>query len=75
MNDDEAITKLVQQTYDHCAAYLRQVGIVPEADVWTKARTVVWARYYDGDDGWERLKEAIGELEGMVGRPANESDI
>ena len=74
MTDDEAITKLVQQTYDHCAAYLRKVGIVPRPML-AKARTVVWARYYDGDDGWERLKEAIGELEGMVGRPANESDI
>lgn len=32
------------------------------------ARKVVDARYYHGDDGWEVLKSAIGELEGIVGR-------
>lgn len=26
--DEAAITKLVQETHDHCAAYLRQVGIM-----------------------------------------------
>jgi len=36
------------------------------------ARNVVWARYYDGDDAWDRLKHAIGELEGLVGRPQKE---
>ena len=33
------------------------------------ARKVVAARRYDGDDGWDRLKNAIGELEYIVGRP------
>ena len=32
------------------------------------ARAVVDARYYSGDDGWDVLKEAICELEGLVGR-------
>jgi hypothetical protein len=73
--DEAIITKLVQETYDHCASYLREVGIAPEADLWTAARAVIWARYYSGDDGWERLKEAIGNLEGIVGRPVNEGDI
>jgi hypothetical protein len=27
------------------------------------AHAVVKARYYHGDDGWDRLKNAIGELE------------
>ena len=33
------------------------------------ARKVVAARYAGGDDGWDRLKNAIGELEDLVGRP------
>ncbi len=32
------------------------------------ARAVVDARYYNGDDGWHVLKEAIGQLEALVGR-------
>jgi len=32
------------------------------------ARAVVDARHYHGDDGWDRLKNAIGELEDLVGR-------
>jgi hypothetical protein len=36
------------------------------------ARRVVWARYYTGDDAWEKLKQAIGELEDIVGRPEKE---
>lgn len=32
------------------------------------ARAVVDARYYNGEDGWDRLKNAIGELEDIVGR-------
>lgn len=31
-------------------------------------RAVVDARYYHGDDGWDRLKYAIGDLERKVGR-------
>jgi|HubBroStandDraft_3_1064219.scaffolds.fasta_scaffold00005_8 hypothetical protein len=75
MDDEAKLTRLVQETFDHCAKYLRAVGISPEADVWTAARGVVWARYYAGDDGWERLKEAIGRLEQIVGRPKDEQDI
>lgn len=33
-----------------------------------RARAVVDERYYDGDDGWDRLKAAIGNLEDLVGR-------
>ena len=32
------------------------------------ARAVVDARYYHGDDCWDVLKKAIGELERLVGR-------
>ena len=32
------------------------------------ARAVVDARYYGGDDGWDVLKNAIAELECIVGR-------
>lgn len=31
-------------------------------------RRIVDARYYHGDDGWDRLKNAIGDLEDKVGR-------
>lgn len=31
-------------------------------------RRVVDARYYHGDDGWDRLRNAICDLEGKVGR-------
>ncbi len=34
-----------------------------------RAMAVVVARHYRGDDGWDRLKNAIGELEDLVGRP------
>lgn len=30
------------------------------------ARAVVDARHYNGDDGWDVLKNAIAELEGLV---------
>ena len=72
---EATIRKLVQETYDHCAKYLREIGIDPEAKLRHAARAVVWARYYGGDDGWERLKEAIGNLEEIVGRPKDEREI
>lgn len=34
----------------------------------TAGRRVVDARYYEGEDGWDKLKNAICELEGLVGR-------
>lgn len=30
------------------------------------AKAVVDARHYHGDDGWDRLKNAIGELEDIL---------
>lgn len=44
-------------------------SVESEKQVVAAARKVVAARYYNGDDGWDRLKNAIGELEGLVGRP------
>jgi hypothetical protein len=70
--DETAFTRFVQETYDHCAKYLREVGIDPDAKLRKAARAVVWARYYGGHDGWEYLKEAIGKLEDIVGRPKDE---
>ncbi len=62
-------TSLVQQTYEECIAYLRACGRNPESKLWAAARTVVRARH--DSVGWdERLKAAIGELEAIVGRPA-----
>ena len=73
--DEAAITKLVQDTYEHCATYLRQVGKDPEDKLRRAARAVVFWRYYGGDDGWEKLKAAIGELEELVGRPEQEREL
>lgn len=38
------------------------------AKLFKAARDVVDARHYMGDDGWDKLKNAICELEGIVGR-------
>lgn len=37
------------------------------------AQDVVTARHYQGDDGWDRLKEAIGQLEDFI-RPETPRD-
>lgn len=40
----------------------------PANDTLVKAaRAVVDARHYQGEDGWDRLKNAICDLEGLVG--------
>jgi hypothetical protein len=39
------------------------------------ARRVVWARHYKGEDGWDKLKHAIADLEALVGEPTDEADI
>jgi hypothetical protein len=74
-SSDEAITRLVQETHGHCVEYLCEIGIDPEVKLRQAARAVVWARHYSGDDGWERLKEAIGSLEDLVGLPTDKHDI
>ena len=43
-------------------------GIPANEQLVKAAKAVVDARYYNGDDGWDRLKNAIGELETIVGR-------
>jgi hypothetical protein len=75
MPDEAAIDKLVTETYEHCAKYLRARGRGPESELYRAARAVVFFRYYGGDDGWEKLSEAIGELENIVGRPEKEADL
>jgi hypothetical protein len=67
--------EMVRNMYRCCAEYLRDKGEVPEAPLIKAARAVVWARHYNGDDAWDRLKYAIGDLEDQVGLPANEADI
>ena len=66
---------MIRNIYRSCAEYLRDKGEVPEAPLIKAARAVVWARHYNGDDAWDRLKNAIGDLEDQVGLPANEADI
>jgi hypothetical protein len=46
----------------------------PDLALTRAARRVVWERSRpDGD--WDGLKNAIGELEDIVGRPASEGEI
>lgn len=75
MDEHEHFERMVKDMYLSCAEYLRDSGEVPEGPVIKAARAVVWTRYYSGDDGWDRLKEAIGQLESIVGRPTDQSDI
>ena len=55
-----------------CQAYLQAVGADGVDPLYRAASRVVWARYYSGDDGWDRLKNAIDQLEEIVGRPERE---
>jgi hypothetical protein len=48
---------------------------VPEAALIKAARRVVWAMYVRREDGWDLLKSAVGDLAGIVGEPADETDI
>lgn len=43
-------------------------GIPAGYELHRRARAVVDAWYYQGDDGWDRLKNAIAELKGLVGK-------
>ena len=43
-------------------------GAVSDMILRKVARAVVDARYYNGDDGWDRLKNSISALEDLVGR-------
>jgi len=68
---EATMIRLCRDQIAACQAYLLAVG----ADVdplYHAASRVVWARYYSGDDGWDRLKKAIGQLEEIVGRPERE---
>lgn len=57
-------------------AYFRGVLDEPDAafaSLMRAARAVVWARYKPGGE-WEDIKEAIGRLEDLVGRPERDPD-
>lgn len=38
----------------------------PDSPLLAAARKVIEARHYNGDDGWDKLKNAISELEGVI---------
>ena len=71
----ENFDKTVRELYRSCASYLRESGEVPEGPLVKAARRVVWAMYVKRDDGWDLLKNAVGDLAGIVGEPADETDI
>lgn len=41
-------------------------AINPEGPLMMAAQRVVAARHYQGDDGWDKLKLAIAELEDLI---------
>lgn len=43
-------------------------GIPADAKLRKAAQAVVDARHYHGDDGWDKLKNAIGEMEDILKR-------
>lgn len=45
---------------------LIEVTPPPDSPLLAAARKVVEARHYSGDDGWDKLKNAIFELEGAI---------
>lgn len=45
---------------------LIEVTPPPDSPLLAAARKVVEARHYSGDDGWDKLKNAISELEGVI---------
>jgi hypothetical protein len=63
---------LVRQIYNSCRKHLQESGLHTDDDLSLAARRVVWARYYSGDDAWDKLKLAIGDLEEIVDRPEKE---
>jgi hypothetical protein len=69
------LAQFVEETHERSASLLHELGLDPEAKLRKAARAVVWARHYSGDDGWDRLKAAIGDLEDLVGLPTGERDI
>ena len=71
----ENFDKTVRELYRSCAGYLRDSGEVPEAALIKAARRVVWAMRVRREDGWELLQDAVGQLESIVGEPADECDI
>ena len=55
-----------QRKIDEIYAYVVGAQKVKSAELLRTARAVVAARKYHGDDGWDRLKNAIADLEGEV---------
>jgi hypothetical protein len=81
MAQRDRIVELVRETHRHCEVFLAAEGELPVGDtrdrveLLTAARRVVWARHVNRTDAWDVLKEAIGTLEDIVGRPAREDQI
>jgi len=63
MTIDQRIQKQIEEIH---AAVVK--GAPADEKLRKAARAVVDARYYHGDDSWEKLKNAIGELQDIVGR-------
>jgi hypothetical protein len=75
MPDEATITKLIEEIEERLARLHQAFGTAPDDKLRQAARAVVFWRYYDGDDGWEKLKNAIGELEDLVVRPAHVAEL
>lgn len=60
----------VRALHRACGEYL---GTKDDTALVKAARRVVYERYSGGE--WDKLKDAIGALEDIVGRPSREAEI
>ena len=80
MLTEARIRQLVQEMDAICARYLVELGepsqqLEAMTELQSAARRVVWSWHYTGDDACRRLKDAMAQIEDIVGRPIKETDI
>lgn len=65
--DHEAVRNMLIDARDVIEITAREKATPPpDSPLMAAARKVVEARRYSGDDGWDKLKNAISELEGVI---------
>jgi hypothetical protein len=80
MLSEARIRRLVREMHAICARHLVELGepsqqLEAMTELQSAARRVVWAWHYTGDDACRRLKDAMAQIEDIVGRPINETHI
>jgi hypothetical protein len=72
--------RLVREMHAICARHLVELGepsqqLEAMTELQSAARRVVWAWHYTSDDACKRLKDAMTQIEDIVGSPVKETDI